>query len=179
MNPHQDRSDDAPFDDGGLQDELRQVWSELQAPAPDAGVDAPDDRTRAVNDWMRAAWASLEAPEALAQAQRTIEPVQRPTLLRLLPSVLITLGAAAAVVLIVQFIGTPVRHGVPSTPQVAHAQPTVHPRIDGSIEMRSGNVRLILVPPATDEAPATHSPTHSGTEAAGAHPEPPSETLSR
>tara|TARA_R110002073_G_scaffold334970_1_gene525801 strand:- start:14638 stop:15174 length:537 start_codon:yes stop_codon:yes gene_type:complete len=178
MSARSDRGDASRFDDGALRGELRQAWSDLRAPAPDADVDAPDELAAAVNDWMRAAWTSLEAPELPTQARfapRSADPIRRSTLLRLLPSALAALGTAAAVVLIVRFIGTPVQRPEPPTPQVAHAQPTVRPRIDGSIEMRSGNVRLILVPPAVDDA----APTHFGTEAAGAHPEPPSETLSR
>jgi len=71
-------------------DALRATWRELEPPAPDAALDAPDPRAEAAVEWMRAAWRELEPPPAEIPWRLRARPRRR-TLARL---------AAAAAILV-------------------------------------------------------------------------------
>lgn len=156
-------------------DELKQLWSSLEPPAP-----ASDPRERATGEWLRAAWAALEpaaddatdvdAP-AVAWARAAFDAIEAPTAAeqavaaepeRRRPRLaLVTAGAlaaAAAAVLLQPRLGAPGDTGpLQSIGEVdvasvdAPPAPTVHVSADG-LELRSGPVRLLLNPPTLDDA---------------------------
>lgn len=110
---------------------LREAWRALEPPvspgAPGADEAGPDPALA----WMRAAWDALEPPAARAPRR----------LARLL-------GTAAAAALVAGLLAWSLRaprpSPVPRADAVALLRPTFHD--DGSIELRSGVVRLVLIP---------------------------------
>ncbi|MCP3916328.1 MAG: hypothetical protein GY711_12295 [bacterium] len=142
--------------------ELHEAWDALEPPRfEDAGGEPSDPVTRAAVDWMRAAWVHTPAP-----------PVRREPVAprRVAAGVAAALLAAASIaVLVTRMRGTgptPVSPAIPEAHGRAQANgpfeeaPLHDPnppvlaapirpliREDGSIEMRSGKVRLILVNP--------------------------------
>lgn len=162
-------------------DDLRAAWSELEPPAPEA-EDVPDARTRVAVDWLKAAYEHLEPPSPVIPTW--VQPrARRPRVVRLLG--LTRALAAAAAILALAFgarallaggEGSSSRptelasgaggHGAPAQVREAPSEPrapAIHAtfRTDG-VELRSGNVRLILLD-AHREAP-THTLTENPTD---------------
>ena len=123
--------------------ELRKLWQQLEAPAPDG---PGDEATKAAVAWAQAAWKSM-APEAPQS-----RPRQRPRPKLLLP-VLLPIAASAAALML--WIGLDQRtpKPVPPAPTSLTASAPAHPRpiADGSLELRRGRVRLILIDNPTTE----------------------------
>lgn len=174
--------DDAPVpdaDDAADRDavaplaEFAAAWRELDAPDATAALAAPDAATQATVDWLRAAWqASAPAtPTGLPWSMRT-----RLALRRVAPWSALVAAAAAVVILLTQ-LAEPAR--VPPTPSAplenvaigpvpepiasvptapAEIRPVIHA---DRMEMRSGNVRLILFTPAAPPRAADASPENS------------------
>jgi len=141
-------------------DPLRAAWKQLQVPDELAHRAAGDPETRACMDWMVSAWSSLDAPPAALRSARSgPDPVtlRRRVVRRVVPF------AAAACALFVWRVGQPASELPPApmqsveiaqaNPERSVTRPVIHPVInrDGSIETRSGNVRLILLPENTSE----------------------------
>lgn len=156
-------------------DSLRAAWDGLDAPPPHA----IDGKTRAAVAWLRGAWRAVEAPappappalpasirKPLRDPRRDplreplSEPLREP---RLWP---LTLAAAAgwilALVLIVPRAGGPRDPGIAGLPPALAPQREPRPvharfREDGSVVLRSGKVKLVLVdgPPSATETRET------------------------
>jgi hypothetical protein len=168
-----------PSDDPGREDdvadagaapleEFAAAWRALEPPAVDDLEATPDPATRASIEWLRAAWqaAAPPAPRELPWSLR-----MRRTLRRAAPWSALVATAAAIVLLL-----SPVRHRSPADspalpPTVPVEQVAIGPRTPertppateihaDRMEMRSGNVRLILFtssppPRAPDAIPET------------------------
>jgi hypothetical protein len=143
---------------------LRDAWHGLEPPDPTAAVDEPDPSTRATVDWLRAAWRASEMPLELPWALRRRLALRRAR--RAVPWL-----AAAAAALLVAWIATRespaprsdqvAKHVaapepseiVPSEPRESPlAAPTDAPLVPVTVsarrmELRSGNVRFILLTP--------------------------------
>jgi len=129
--------------------ELKTAWKKVAAPEPADAREDLDPLTRKSVEWMRAAWAQIEVPEAVLPRRRV---------LRLLPT-LRTGTAAAAVAAAVLFAWRfmpasipPIHHGTPDAlgtatePSETLARPAVVTSIgNNNIEFRSGPVTLVLV----------------------------------
>ena len=115
---------------------LTEAWRGLEPPSVDRLEHEPDARTRATVDWMRAAWRELGAPPV--PAPRIVPQRPHP----LAPILGAVAAAAAAVALLVLVPTGP----APTVEPVATAPPPIRPsfRADGTVELRSGSVRLIL-----------------------------------
>ena len=115
--------------------DLERLWQALEAPAPDGPGDAA---TQASVAWAQAAWKSITpAPWVPKLVPRR----------RLRPVLLMPAAVAAAAMLI--WIGLNQRTIEPTRPSpasfTASAPMRVHPVSDGSLELRRGRVRLILI----------------------------------
>ncbi len=138
-------------------DSLYEAWRDLDPPSPHTSEDA---LTRATVEWLRGAWETLEAPPLELPLQL---PVARTTVgkggprrtLRLLP---LAAAVAAGWLLFVLWLARPAAeptHGIAAAPE--EELPVMHAilRDDGSVELRSGVVRLVLMdrPPITNPDP--------------------------
>ena len=119
-------------------DDLKSAWSELEAPAPAEHLADTDEVTQETVNWLRSAFDTLDVPAAELPARR------------LAPVVYIGL-AAAACVLALAFAHrlTAISPHTPEEQVVVLdvpllANPIFHE--DGSIELKKGGVRLILLP---------------------------------
>ncbi|MFT5051322.1 MAG: hypothetical protein ACI8QZ_002733 [Chlamydiales bacterium] len=147
-------------------DALRQAWKQLQVPEELAHDASNDPETQACMDWMTSAWNSLEVPPPDRIAAPPILSVRRRVLRHVMPF------AAAACLLFIwraQLSGSAPADAPGRSLEIAMARPTrpvIRPVIhsDGSIETRSGSVRLILLPEQASEPmaspaePSTTSP---------------------
>lgn len=136
---------------------LRSEWRALEAPAPDAELDAPDARTEAAVEWMRSAWSALEVP-APSIADSRVEMPRAAHLFGGGPSRLAWLAAAAALLI----ASLPVMRAAldarapevvltgPEIASVAEPAPrlTALERPDDAIAMREGPVTLVLLMPS-------------------------------
>jgi len=120
-------------------DDLKAAWNELEAPELAEDVRDADEATRRTVTWLRAAFEGLEVPEVTLPSRR-----------RRSPFVYIALAAAAGLVALA--LARNYRAGptedTPAPTIVAEAPLTANPVFheDGSIELRKGGVRLLLLP---------------------------------
>ena len=135
-----------------LLESLRQDWRELDPRAPDVGLERPDELTAASVEWMRSAWEQLEAPSDAALARRRATASRR--------SFAAALAAAAAIAALLwlaradtdapgddeALAEAPPPYERVEPPEPAPMVASIRPRLraDGSVELRSGKVRLIL-----------------------------------
>jgi len=126
-------------------DSLHEAWRNLDSPSPHADEDA---LTHATVAWLRGAWSTLEAPGLDLAAARAGTATDRDAWRgthRLLPW---AAAVAAGWLLFVLWLAAP---RATTTPEIAVAPiqelPALHAilRDDGSVELRSGVVRLVLV----------------------------------
>ena len=138
-------------------DSLHEAWRDLDCPRPHADEDPPTDAlTRATVEWLRGAWSTLEAPPLALPTNRTAagSNASRWTR-RLLPLA----GAVAAGWLL--FLLWIAQTGERDTNDIVRAPerelPAMHAtlRDDGSVELRSGVVRLVLMDPPRITNPDT------------------------
>jgi hypothetical protein len=145
--------------------ELRAMWRELE---PEDRLEAhadvqPDAATGRVLDWMRSAWTMLEPPAPRAELRQRLRLRLRR---RRVPTWVLPLVAAAALLLVLRLSRQEPGDGSPRESLIeAHSTETtflasaddpatpLHPEFgpDGSVEIVSGSVRLLLVadaPPA-------------------------------
>ncbi len=157
---------------------VRAAWSRLEAPAPPEALEDCDAQTRRAVGWARDAWARVHArpadtPSAWESFQRELEhaaraSARRARLRRLGSSAAAAAAVAAAVLLLLRVAPRLAHHPRPgpnaldssTETRVARHEPSyesvhepVHPRFrpDGSVELRSGAVRLILIPAESAE----------------------------
>lgn len=133
-------------------DSLAAAWRELDPPSPHADEDA---LTRATVEWLRGAWETLESPTLeLPVVQSAAQRDTPRRTLRLLP---FAAAVAAGWLLLVLWIARPGAESANESIAEATQQelPAMHAirRDDGSFELRSGVVRLILLdrPPITTD----------------------------
>jgi len=133
-------------------DDLAAAWRKLDPPSPHPDEDA---LTRATVEWLRGAWNALEAPTLeLPVVQSAALRDQPRRTLRLLP---LAAAVAAGWLLFVFWLARPAAE---SANEIAKAPeqdlPAMHAirRDDGSFELRSGVVRLVLL----DQPPITTDP---------------------
>ena len=155
-------------------DELRTLWNQVERDSSlKRSQERPDQTTRAVVDWMHAAWQAAEAPALAAPVAREVKrrvaahrkSTRGPRPMRV-PAWVVTLPFAAAALFAWRFSvpstdALPDRDpGVPAADSLIlasadNAHEPIRPRFrdDGSVEFVSGSVRLHLV--STQEANAT------------------------
>ena len=133
-------------------DELRRAWRGLAPEVPANELGRADPRTRAVVDWMRTAWSSVEAP--VPPVHSVPAPRPRRPILRLAAG----LAAAAAVLCSLWFFlqrppgparpeddGTRIATGDSPGGRAAPEEPRLASVGPDHVELRSGPVRLILL----------------------------------
>lgn len=132
-------------------DSLHEAWRDLDPPSPHT---SEDELTRAAVEWLRGAWETLEAPTLELPLQLPLQlPVARPAVgraepqrtLRLLP---LAAAVAAGWLLFVLWLAGPGREVAGEIAAAPEEElPAMHAtlRDDGSVELRSGVVRLVLM----------------------------------
>jgi hypothetical protein len=149
-------------------DALRAAWRELEPPRPDAELEERERETEAAVEWLRAAWR--KASPAPARAPWRLRLVQRRA--RLVRTTLAVAAVLAAVLAIrgalVPADESPVEWTsaydlasraddvapvpAPSAAELVASSAT-------HVELRAGNVRLILfTPTSVDQSPSEDSP---------------------
>jgi ferric-dicitrate binding protein FerR (iron transport regulator) len=146
-------------EDDELARELRALYERLD-PAPlGDDADAADPETRRVVQWMRASWTELaprSAPPVPARRSRGAR------LVRLRPWVRLALAAMLLAALTALVLWTrrpqraPLADGAPSVAAPTAPSLELLAASPGQVELRSGNVRLVLIEPAGSSGP------HSG-----------------
>ena len=128
--------------------DLRDAWRSMDVPdaanAPESYEDA-DPRTSASVEWMRTAWQDLEIP-AVRVPKRA--PILRPSFARR-AAFPIAIGAAVLVLAAAWLLFPNEQAGVEVETEVAEIPPWNEPELlsvgSNNIELRSGNVTLVLV----------------------------------
>lgn len=142
---------------------LRAAWRDVPIPPATRELDDEDPATRASVEWLQDAWNGLDVPAAPGLPERP-----RP---RALPPLLPWIAAAAASWLIAVALGLAgldfggdrqetasledqgEREELIEAPSPPPVEPAPVPTVvrtddDGSVEMVSGSVRLVLLPPS-------------------------------
>ncbi len=138
-------------------DSLHEAWRSLDSPPPHADEDpSADALTRATVEWLRGAWEALEAPALESPAMRTADDHDATReRRRLLP---LAAAIAAGWLLFLLWLARPgeeASNGIAVAPE--EELPAMHAtlRDDGSVELRSGVVRLVLMDPPALAIPGT------------------------
>jgi hypothetical protein len=146
-----ERDGQAPDDElAGALDELRGAWRALPAPPPARELRDEDAPTRRAVEWTRSAWLALPVPAAAPPARTILRaPSWRERRLWRAAAVAAALLLAASLPLLALALRRR-PDATPPTPVAEHAAPPHEALVvaahDGHLELRSGPVRLYLIP---------------------------------
>ena len=138
------------MNDASIRESLARAFRELSPPPARRELPDEDAATRASVAWARGAWDRLQAPVAAPPASLLLRG--RRARQSITPHARWRRHAAAAALLAALAITLRLRpeHAPPLTSTVAAPEPPRVTVVDDHIELRSGSVRLLLLPAATD-----------------------------